>query len=97
MTGTVTAADASASVMPILIGPYPWNEAIHRPMLWVWQLTNHQGYPDGIQFAFLDEESGIEAIIIQAMGKASTLEIGVVRWVSRSDPGDASNNPDRGP
>ena len=30
----------------------PWKDAIGRPLLWAWRMTNQQGYFDGLQFDF---------------------------------------------
>jgi uncharacterized protein DUF6334 len=59
----------------------PWINAVLRPMLWAWQLVNHQGYADGIQIAFYDPDSGMETAVIQLMGTASTIDVSSVHRI----------------
>jgi len=51
----------------------PWAEAIGRPTLWLWNLTNQQGYNDGVQYAFAAPRQN--EIIIQLMVEASSIKL----------------------
>jgi Family of unknown function (DUF6334) len=47
-----------------------WKNAIDSQLLWVWSLTNNQGYTDGIQFEWTNHSLKI-SIVIQAIAIAS--------------------------
>jgi hypothetical protein len=64
----------------------PWASAIGSPILWAWRMINHQGYFDGVQIAFLDRELGRESTVIQMMGRASMVVVGVVSQIETSHP-----------
>ena len=51
----------------------PWSVAIGKSVLWIWKLTNQQGYHDAIQYSF----SGPEArdVILQLMVEASQIRV----------------------
>ena len=61
-----------------LSGSKGWSSAIGNRLLWAWRLTNHQGYDDGIQLAFCEASGGVETVVLQLIGKASTIEVGIV-------------------
>ena len=73
-----TSVPPETTPLPSLAGREPWNLAIGRPILWTWRLVNHQGYSDGLQFAFCDRERSRETVVIQVIGKASMIEVSVV-------------------
>lgn len=62
----------------------PWAGAIGNLVLWAWRLINHQGYSDGIQFAFSEGGTGIESVVLQLVGKASTVEVSRVSRVDQA-------------
>jgi hypothetical protein len=37
----------------------PWSAMVGLGMRWGWELTNHQGYADGVRFEFADPDAGI--------------------------------------
>jgi hypothetical protein len=49
----------------------PWTKALDLEMLWGWELTNHQGYSDGIRIEFADLDAGasveIDLIVAASM------------------------------
>ena len=47
----VTHVDVSRSV--------PWSELIGLAMRWGWELTNHQGYADGVRFDLASPDADI--------------------------------------
>jgi hypothetical protein len=66
----------------------PWHRAAGKPILWAWRLINQQGYGDGIQVSFSDAERNKELVVVQLIGKASTIDVAVVERISSSrDPG----------
>jgi hypothetical protein len=58
----------------------PWSDAIGRGLIWVWALTNQQGYEDGCQFEFGDvgRNDRPEQLCVQVMVAAATLHISTV-------------------
>jgi hypothetical protein len=58
-------------------GEPPWRDAIGRGLLWVWALTNQQGYEDGCQVDFggVDRNDRPDRLCIQLIVAASTLHI----------------------
>ena len=38
-------------------------ELIGSDLLWVWTLTNHKGYTDGVQISFWSEQDKVERIV----------------------------------
>jgi hypothetical protein len=36
----------------------PWSEALGRTICWGWELTNQQGYADGVRFDFANSTGG---------------------------------------
>jgi Family of unknown function (DUF6334) len=58
----------------------PWRDAIGRGLLWVWTLTNQQGFEDGCQFEFgqVGPDAPWEPLCIQLMVAAATLHISTV-------------------
>ena len=57
-----------------------WRDAIGRGLLWLWTLTNQQGYEDGCQFEFGEVGHGdrAEHLCIQAMVAGATLHVSTV-------------------
>ncbi|OGC06381.1 hypothetical protein A2526_05850 [candidate division WOR-1 bacterium RIFOXYD2_FULL_36_8] len=49
-----------------------WKDCIGRHVVWAWQLINHQGYEDGLQF-YLSNDLNKQEIIRQIVVKASQL------------------------
>ena len=66
--GLVEACDIDLSAVS------PWNQAIGKPLMWSWTMTNQQGYFDGLQLEFA-EHSGAEAVVVQAICIGSELKI----------------------
>ncbi len=62
-----------------------WRDCIGKPLRWCWEMENHQGYRDGIQFEFYNQDIGFEKKI-QIIGICS----GVTQFevVSYSGVGD---------
>lgn len=58
----------------------PWREAIGRGVVWVWALTNQQGYRDGNQFEFGQSAQRDQAtqLCIQVVVAASALRVSTV-------------------
>ena len=42
----------------------PIQSAIGRPLIWAWEMTNQQGYLDGIQLEFAEDVSA-ESVVVQ--------------------------------
>ena len=55
-------------------GSVVWRDIIGKHIHWFWILTNNQGYNDGIQFQFRDENHKIYKTI-QLMGLTSSIRI----------------------
>jgi len=55
----------------------PWRDAIGRELLWLWMLTNQQGYEDGCQFEFgrVVRNDQPERLCIQLMVAGATLHV----------------------
>jgi hypothetical protein len=70
----VQSPPAGMTTLESLTTKEPWKRAIRKQVLWAWRLTNHQGYVDGIQLAFCEPGTGRESVVIQLIGKASTVE-----------------------
>ena len=51
-----------------------WRRAVNRPVRWLWQLTNQQGYGDGLQYSFAAPGDDQEEVI-QLLAIASRIEI----------------------
>lgn len=49
-----------------------WVPVIGKEVLWIWRLTNQQGYQDAIQYSFT---SGEGEIFIQLIVEASTIKL----------------------
>ncbi len=62
----------------------PWKNVIGKPVRWVWELKNNQGYSDGIQFEFAANIKD-RAIIIQMMGIASRISLRTVSEIGGQD------------
>jgi len=69
---------ANTIARPSLKSKEPWSRAIGTQVLWAWHLTNHQGYVDGLQLAFCEPGVGKESVVVQMIGKASTVEVSTV-------------------
>ena len=41
----------------------PWKEAVGKPLLWTWLMTNQQGYLDGVQFEFASSVEKASVVI----------------------------------
>ena len=64
-----TTATPGAPSLPNDLGSGPWAPAIGCSLLWIWRLTNHQGYEDGIQMEFRTADGYFQ---MQLMVAAST-------------------------
>lgn len=53
---------------------WPWQWVIGKPVRWVWNMVNQQGYLDGLQFEF-SENVEKESLVIQLMAIASAIEV----------------------
>lgn len=52
----------------------PWSEAIGLGVCWAWQLTNQQGYADGIRLEF--NEAGLASrLVIEFVVIASSMQV----------------------
>jgi hypothetical protein len=58
------------------------NSIRFRRIQWVWELINQQGYFDGIQFEFVKEDCISDAVTVQFLAIASTIEVRVVEAVA---------------
>jgi uncharacterized protein DUF6334 len=56
----------------------PWRDAIGRGLLWLWTLTNQQGYEDGYQFEFGEVGDRAAQLCIQLMVAGATLHVSTV-------------------
>jgi hypothetical protein len=57
----------------------PWSSAIGRGLMWVWTLTNQQGYQDGCQFEFKESgRDGPRHLCVQLVVAASALHVSTV-------------------
>ena len=58
----------------------PWRDAIGRGLIWIWTLTNQQGYEDGCQLEFGDvsRHDRPRHLCVQLMVAASTLHVATV-------------------
>jgi hypothetical protein len=55
---------------------------LSKSFLWVWELTNQQGYRDGIQFEFALREAGTRSTVtVQFIAIASSLEVYAVNKI----------------
>lgn len=64
----------------------PWRDAIGRGLLWMWSLTNQQGYEDGCQLEFgkVSRDGQPQHLSIQLMVAASALNVCTVgEWLRR--------------
>ena len=52
----------------------PWSAALGLALRWGWELTNHQGYADGVRFEFADSDAGI-SVAIEVIVMASMLHV----------------------
>ena len=59
-----------------------WCDAAGCSMLWAWQMSNQQGYSDGLQIAFHRPGTGVPSVVVQVIGCASFLEVYEVRRAS---------------
>lgn len=55
----------------------PWKDAVGKPLLWSWSMTNQQGYRDGLQLHFANtaDEMGVE---IQLLVVASEISVRII-------------------
>ncbi len=65
------------SSLPKSIPDGPWGSVIGRDLIYLWVLTNHQGYEDGIQMEFRTDDGFFQ---IQLMVEASAF-----RWYTLTD------------
>jgi hypothetical protein len=68
----------------------PWRTARRAIVRWVWKMTNHKGYFDGIQLEFMDPNTTSVVLVIQFIAVASSLSFRLVKaarvgWVERSE------------
>lgn len=66
----------------------PWSDAIGRALIWLWSLTNQQGYEDGCQLEFgaarREGQPDGDRLCVQFMVAASGLRICMVsEWLTR--------------
>ena len=61
-----TLVDVSASL--------PWSACIGLGARWLWQLTNQQGYPDGVRFEFGEPDNPFE-VVVELVVLACAIEI----------------------
>ena len=52
----------------------PWSSIIGLGLRWGWELTNHQGYTDGVRFEFADPDRAVSQEI-ELIVAASTLRL----------------------
>ena len=52
----------------------PWIFALNCEVLWVWTMTNHQGYDDAMQYSFASPVLG-NSQIIQLVTVASAIKV----------------------
>lgn len=64
----------------------PWRNIVGKPVRWVWDLINNQGYLDGMQFEFTSDTRKGKATIIQMMGMASRISVRSVSEIHRVLP-----------
>lgn len=58
----------------------PWRDGIGRGVIWVWSLTNQQGYQDGLQLEFGKpaQPDQPDQLSVQIMAAASVLHVSTV-------------------
>ena len=93
----VVSADGEADTVLLSVGEFtndsdtvrvrvsespPWSSIIGLGLRWGWELTNHQGYSDGIRFDFADSNRGVSHEI-ELVVAASTLQLYLCAPVSR--------------
>lgn len=61
-----------------LTGVMPWRGAVGRPLMWVWQMTNQQGYLDGVQIEFAADGTS-ESVTIQMVALGAQLRVREIR------------------
>ncbi len=66
----------------------PWNDAVGRALIWLWSLTNQQGYEDGCQLEFgaarRQGQPDGDHLCVQVMVAGSGLHISIVSdWLTR--------------
>jgi hypothetical protein len=60
----------------------PWSEMVGLGIRWGWELTNHQGYSDGVRFEFADPNRGLSREI-ELIVEASTLHLHLCEPINR--------------
>lgn len=48
---------------------HPWSTLVDNSVIWAWNLTNNQGYCDGVQLEFIEAESQATTTILQLMAE----------------------------
>ncbi len=56
-------------------GAIPWAQVLGRNVSWIWLLTNHQGYEDGLRLEFSGDAKDKEENIVTLIGIASKIEV----------------------
>lgn len=57
-----------------LSGVIPWRGAIGHPLMWAWEMTNQQGYLDGIQLEFAADVAS-ESVTVQLLALGAQLRV----------------------
>ncbi|GMG88754.1 DUF6334 family protein [Biformimicrobium ophioploci] len=72
---SIKALPPDEDCVPVHLGNLePWSLVLGRGALWVWDLRNHQGYADGLQYSFANTVSDGE-IIVQLMVIGSQISV----------------------
>lgn len=63
-------------------GRSPWNELCGLRIRWAWEMTNQQGYNDGLRFEFGDPETGEKGETVEMLVAASAIQVSLARSVT---------------
>jgi len=74
--------DAKKDIIEVMCMYNLTNLLASKTILWVWELTNQQGYADGLQFEFTDKNNIVDKnIVIQFIAIASTIQVSMVEQI----------------
>lgn len=93
----VMLADGTSDEILIRLAPYdlepdeeliavsdksPWNEFCGLHVRWAWEMTNQQGYSDGLRFEFGDPEASEKGGTVEMLVAASSIRVSLARSIT---------------
>lgn len=72
--GSRVSADDQAIQEVDLADMVPWSRIIGLPLMWSWEMTNQQGYSDGVQLEFAKDVAS-ESVIVQLVALGAQIRI----------------------